>query len=189
MNPILQMPFSLSLAGRTGSDADVSIHNGGSDLACTKAEKIAFPEGQNDILIHIAWGWGGGDLSRVTLHWMWVPCGVFWAARGEARRGYQRETDPRLKPQRRTTEVSCRCPAPASLCFNLSVTVFQRVNFKCKPKLSPHSEVSLCLSEHNLHFLLLLWEVCISMYVNSARNQHLSGWSGILIYWRRVHYQ
>lgn len=48
------MSFPLFTAGRTGSDADVSIQMGGSHLPYTKAEKIAFPEGQNDILIHIA---------------------------------------------------------------------------------------------------------------------------------------
>lgn len=143
VNPIL--PFPLSMAGRTGSDEDVSIQNGGSDLPYTKAEKIAFPEGQNDILIHIAQGRGGGDLSGVTLPWMWVLCGEFSGLQGERQEGVTKgKSDLTLKPQCRTTQVSCMCPAPAPFSVSISLPLFQRVNFKCKLSLfAPFWSLSL----------------------------------------------
>lgn len=97
---------------------------------------------------------------------------------------------PVSKSRCRTTRVSCMYPASAPLYISLSLcNCVSEFILNVNPGIFPSSEVSLCLSEHNLHFLLLLWEVCLSMYVSSVQNRHLSGWSGILIYWKRVHYQ
>lgn len=125
------------MAGRTGSDADVSIQTGGSHLSYAKAEKIAFPEGQNDILMHIAGRQGRGrslrgDLALSVSSLWWV----FWAARGKARRGYQRQNWPCIEAsvQNYSGELHAPCSS-TSFCFNFSVTLFQRVNFKHKPRL------------------------------------------------------
>lgn len=107
-------------------------------LPYTKAEKIAFPEGQDDILIHIAGRQGRGrslwgDLAQNVSSLQWV----FWTARERQGGVAKGKTDPLSMPQcSYPGELHLPCTS-TSFFFNLSVTVFQRVNFIYRPRLFP----------------------------------------------------
>lgn len=174
-------PVPLPLMGRTSLDADTSVWPHHTYLML--GQRICSPEDQNDISIGTVRRCG----SDLALNW--VPHGEFVGLQGERQGGITGvNAHSKVLLQTYWGQLCTPCLG-TSAHLSLSAILFQRAPFKYNPRPFPSSEISLCLLNYNLHFLLFLWEVYILLHVSTIQNRHLSGWSGIMIYWRRVHYQ